>query len=165
MFIRKKKNKGGGISVQIVNKIKGRQHLVKTIGVTMEISVVEKLVVEAQYEIERLQGLDRMNFDLLKEQDLLALFLNGIENIELVGPEMILGKIFDEIGFNSVQDSLFRHLVITRLVFPVSKLKTVDYLYQYKGMHFDVSKIYRYLDKLHRKQIEQIKTIGYRHSM
>ena len=165
MFIRKKKNKGGGISVQIVNKIKGRQHLVKTIGVTMEISVVEKLVVEAQYEIERLQGLDRMNFDLLKEQDLLALFLNGIENIELVGPEMILGKIFDEIGFNSIQDSLFRHLVITRLVFPVSKLKTVDYLYQYKGMHFDVSKIYRYLDKLHRKQIEQIKTIGYRHSI
>jgi hypothetical protein len=59
---------------------------------------------------------------------------------------MLLGKIFDEIGFNAIKDDLFRYFVITRLVYPVSKLKTVDYLYQYKGIHFDVSKIYRYLD-------------------
>lgn len=40
-----------------------------------------------------------------------------------MGIELVLGKIFDEIGFNQVQDELFRDLVLYRLVFPKSKLK------------------------------------------
>jgi len=60
---------------------------------------------------------------------------------------------------------LFRHLVITRLVSPVSKLKTVDYLYKYKGISIDVDKVYRYLDKLHQQHMKLVQEIGYRHAM
>lgn len=43
---------------------------------------------------------------------------------------------------------MFRPLVLSRLVAPGSKLKTVDYLWRYSGISHDVNKIYRYLDKL-----------------
>ena len=60
----------------------------------------------------------------------------------------MLGKLLNEIGFHAIEDELFRYLVITRLVYPVSKLKTVDYLAKHKGMQLNVYSIYRYLDKL-----------------
>jgi len=44
-------------------------------------------------------------------------------------------------------------------VFPGSKLKTIDYLYRYNGVEIEISKIYRFLDKinkLYKKKIEQI---------
>jgi hypothetical protein len=51
--------------------------------------------------------------------------------MNLVGPELLLGQNFDFIGFNSIEDDLFRHLVITRIVYPVSKLKATDNLFKY----------------------------------
>jgi len=82
-----------------------------------------------------------------------------------VGPELLLGKLYDEIGFDKIPDELFRHLVITRLVYPVSKLKTVDYLFKYKGVITDVKKVYRYLDKLQTHQINQVQQISYEHTL
>src|ERR1019366_6309878 len=72
---------------------------------------------------------------------------------------------FDEIGFNTIKDELFRHLVLTRLCYPVSKLKTTDYLFKYKGITIDVESIYSYLDKLNSKQKELIQEISYSHTL
>ncbi len=83
----------------------------------------------------------------------------------MIGPELVLGKLFDEIGFNAITEDLFRHLVITRLVYPVSKLKTTDYLFKYKGVIVTVDAIYRYLDKLQKEQIEQIQKISLAHTL
>jgi transposase len=60
---------------------------------------------------------------------------------------------------------LFRHLVITRLVYPVSKLRTVDYLAKYKSLQLSVYSIYRYLDKLQKHQIDQVKNISLQHTL
>ena len=49
-------------------------------------------------------------------------------------------------------------MVIARLAFPLSKLKTIDYLYRFQGVMLDVDAVYRFLDKLNSKlqmQIEQ----------
>lgn len=83
----------------------------------------------------------------------------------MLGPEIILGKLFNEIGFNCIKDELFRHLVIARLVYPVSKLKTIDYLQKYKGITIQANDIYRYLDKLHSTQIKQVQEISFNHTL
>ncbi|WP_462221965.1 hypothetical protein [Ferruginibacter sp.] len=44
------------------------------------------------------------------------------------GSEIVLGKLFTEIGFDAIEDVLFKHSVIARLIYTVSKLKTIDYL-------------------------------------
>lgn len=77
----------------------------------------------------------------------------------------MLGKLFDEIGFGIIKDELLRHLVLSRLCYPVSKLKTTDYLFKHKGIMIDVEKIYRYLDKLNTKQKELVQQISYRHTL
>lgn len=151
--------------MQLIDKSSGSYKLYLTVGSSDKADEVERLYREGKKEIEKLRGQIRLPFYQEREQEFLDVFYNNIEDLKLVGPELLLGKLFDEIGFNKITDELFRHLVITRLVYPVSKLKTTDYLYKYKGVSYDVVSIYRYLDKLHRNQIEQVQQISYDHTL
>lgn len=165
MFVRKKPNKSGVISIQIIDKSSGSYEVLRTVGSSADPDTVNRLYREARHEISQLSGQQQFNFDKNREKELVELFFHHIEAMELAGPELLLGKLFDEIGFNAIKDELFRHLVICRLVFPVSKLKTVDYLFKYKGIHIDITKIYRYLDKLQKQQIKQVQQISYEHTL
>lgn len=165
MFIRRKTNKSGVISVQIIDKSSGKYRVVKTVGSSNDPAEVNKLVEEAHLLVPALTGQANFNFDIAREKELIDLFFRGIKEVSLTGPELLLGKLFDEIGFNKIKDDLFRHLVISRLAFPASKLKTTDYLFRYQGIQIEVDKVYRYLDKLYNKQKEAIQQISYAHTL
>jgi transposase len=165
MYLRRKINASGSTSVQVVQKVNGRLKILKTIGSSKITSEIEELYQLAHEEIMILRNAAELPFHQNLEQQYVAAFKNSIHQLRLVGPELLLGKIFDEIGFNTITDELFRHLVITRLVYPVSKLKTVDYLAKYKGVQLSVYSIYRYLDKLQKYQIEQVKNISLKHTL
>lgn len=85
------------------------------------------------------------------------------------GPEAVFGRLFDYVGYGAI-GGLFRPPVLSRLVAPGSKLKTVDYLWRYNGVSYDVNKIYRYLDKLCGRKADagdiksQIEQITFAHS-
>ena len=165
MYLRRKINASGSTSVQVVQKVNGRLKILKTIGSSKIALEIEELYQLAHEEIMILRHAAELPFHQNLEQQYVAEFKNSIQQLRLVGPELLLGKIFDEIGFNTITDELFRHLVITRLVYPVSKLKTVDYLAKYKGVQLSVYSIYRYLDKLQKHQIEQVKSISLKHTL
>ena len=137
----------------------------RTVGSSADTREIDRLFKEGKKEVEQLTGQQSLLFGQEKDTDFFDSILNSIEDYRLAGPELVLGKLFDEIGFNKIPDELFRFLVLTRIVYPVSKLKTTDYLYKYKGVLIDVVKIYRYLDKLHAKQIELIQQISYDHTL
>ena len=165
MFVRKKLNKSGIVSVQVLEKVSGKSTLVKTIGSSSDPIEITSLVIKGKQFIDTIKRQPSFYFDKDNEAQLVDLFFNGIKELSLLGPELLLGKLFDEIGFNAIKDELFRHLVLTRLCYPVSKLKTTDYLFKYKGLSIDVESIYRYLDKLNNKQKEQIQNISYTHTL
>ena len=165
MFIRKKPNKSGSVSVQIIQKNNGKYKVLKTIGSSKDLIEIDFLVQKGQKQINELEKTTELPFNAKQEFEFVDSFVKYIDSIKLVGPELLLGRIFDEIGFNQIKDELFRHLVITRLVYPVSKLKTVDYLYKYKGIEVSVYSIYRYLDKLHKEQLEKVKEISLNHTL
>ena len=165
MFVRKKPNKSGVVSIQIIDKSSGKYVVRKTIGSSVEKIEIDFLVKKAKREILSLSKQSLLPFDEAAELDFVDSFVNSIESFSLIGPELLLGRLFDEIGFNAITDELFRHLVITRLVYPVSKLKTADYLFKYKGMQISVYSIYRYLDRLHQNQIKQAKEISLQHTL
>lgn len=165
MFIRRKPNKSGVLSIQIIDKSSGKYKVLKTIGSSGDPERINSLLEEAKDYLAKLTSQTSLNFNYPKEKELMDLFFNGIREVSLAGPDLILGKLFDEIGFGKIEDSLFRDLVITRLCYPVSKLKTTDYLFRHKGVIIDVERIYRYLDKLHSKQKEQIQRISYAHTL
>jgi transposase len=165
MFVRKKPNKSGLVSVQVIDKSSGKYRVARTMGSSSDPSVIADLVQQAENLIPKLTGQQLFNFDIEQEKQIVDLFFKGIKQIQLVGPELVLGKLFEEIGFTQIKDELFRHLVIARLVNPVSKLKTTDYLFKYKGISIEVDKIYRYLDKLNDSQKETIQQISYQHTL
>lgn len=148
MFINRSRNKSGTTSVRVLQK-RGRNNvLVKSFGSSRDESEIERMVIQAREFILRQTGTYYNIFNPPPEQDVED-FIEGLSNsqISVEGPEAVFGKLFDYVGYDAV-DGLFRPLVLSRLVAPGSKLKTVDYLWRYNGVSYDVNKIYRYLDKL-----------------
>jgi hypothetical protein len=165
VFVRKKLNKSGVVSVQIIDKSSGGYILYRTVGSSSDKMVISGLVNKAKLEILEISQQTSLAFNQSLEDEYINGLIDNIESISLIGPELLLGKIFNEIGFDAIEDVLFKHLVIARLVYPVSKLKTVDYLFKYRGIEVSVYSIYRYLDKLHATQIELVQNISLAHTL
>lgn len=149
MFIRKNKNRSGTYSIQIVQKNNRSNKVIKTIGIAQTKREEDLLILLAKTEIERIQG----HQSLFVEHDDLVVenFVNGIsqDHLQIVGSELILGKIYDKIGFPTDGScNYFKNLVLCRLVYPGSKLKTVDYFRQHLNMNVSVYSVYRFLDEL-----------------
>ncbi len=162
MFVRKKKNKSGIVSVQVIDKSSGSYKVKKTIGSSSEPPEIARLVARAKKWIEDYKGELRIDFDGLERQT--HYILDSITEISVCGVEMLLGKIFDEIGFNKISSPLFKPLVLGRIENPVSKLKTTDYWSKHYNIEVGVVNIYRYLDKLHDDQQETIQKISFEHT-
>lgn len=164
MFLRKLKNRSGSTSVQIITKTNSKYKVVKTIGSGISEQEIQKLLYLGKQELARLSAQPQLfvsQNDTIVEQ-----VFDSLENasIRTVGPELIFGKIYDFIGFGAIKEDLFRHLVIARLAFPLSKLKTIEYLYRYRGIMLDIDVIYRFLDKLNSKLKGQVEQIAFTHT-
>lgn len=163
VFVRKKKNKSGVISIQAIDKSSGKYRVVKTIGSSADAAEINDLFDQGQRFIQKYKR--QIEIDFNSSDELFSKFIAGIQQVNVIGSELLLGKIFDQIGFNLIEDELFKKLVIARLCFPVSKLKTTDYLRQYQSYQVNEDKIYRYLDKLHSTQKEVVQQISYHHTL
>jgi len=164
MFIRKLKNRSGSVSVQIISKESHKYKVVKTIGSSKTEEGISLLLQQARYELNKI--LQQPSLFVSQKDVQIESFLKTLHNsnIQVIGPELIFGSIYDSIGFNKVKEELFRHLVLARLAFPLSKLKTVDYLYRYGGIDIKASNIYRFLDKLNNSLKDQVEQISFKHT-
>ncbi len=163
MFVRQKRNKSGVISIQVIDKSSDKYKVLKSIGSSSDDLEIQALIVKAQQWVKEKTG--DLVFDFTNHQHHTERVLAGINQIYVAGTELLLGKLFDNIGFNQIPDILFKQLVIARLCFPLSKLKTTDYLSKYHFIDVEVQTIYRYLDKLHKTQIQQVQQISYNHTL
>jgi transposase len=167
MYIRHKQNKSGSTSIQIISKDTGRYCVIKTIGCSSDPAELKRLLLEAKYFLHRPDNSQKILIQYEKRE---AKFTKNViqnlsnSNIHSVGPELILGPLFDRIGFNIIPSELFRHLVITRLTYPTSKLKTVDYLYRYQGKNISIDSIYRFLDTLQSSYKDKVEKVAYEYT-
>lgn len=144
MFIREKKNKSGSVSIQVVSKENGTYKVAKTIGCATERPEIDALKRQAQEAMDELKHQSSLLASNEHQQLIDSIAMLSNRNIKTIGPELIFGSIYDDIGFNQVNDDKFRHLVLVRLSFPSSKLKTVDYLRRYQGLDIKIDAIYRF---------------------
>ena len=166
MFLRRKLNKSGSVSVQIISKKSGK-YKVKTIGSSADPDEIESLVLKAKAVIREPDKSQGKLFSFESQEDkLIKNFISNLTNanIHTIGPELIFGALFDRIGFNTIKDELFRHITIARLAYPASKLKTVDYLYRYCGIQISSDQVYRFLDRLGNKHKLQAEEIAYQYT-
>jgi hypothetical protein len=165
VFLRKKRNKSGSTSVQVISKEKGAYKVLRTVGCASTPLEVELLFEKGRQIILEMRGQTEL---FIQENDvLIESFLRQLKNsqVRTVGPELVFGKIYDGIGFGKVKEDLFRHLVIARLSFPLSKLKTVSYLYRFQGLSIGIDRIYRFLDKLSNQLKNQVEQIAFQHTL
>ena len=107
-----------------------------TIGVAYNEDEVENLVNEAKEWITRENLRRHPQLDLFgeerevcdREREEVRRVLSNVSNILLNGCDLILDRTFDRIGFNRIDDEVFRKLVKARLAYPTSKAATVEYL-------------------------------------
>ena len=77
---------------------------------------------------------------------------------------IILDRVFNKVGFNQIEDEIFRKLVQSRLSYPSSKSATVEYLKNHFDEDVNLTKIYRYLEKLNHSQQDKIQDISVVHT-
>ncbi|MEW6236281.1 MAG: sulfatase-like hydrolase/transferase [Candidatus Omnitrophota bacterium] len=167
MFARKIKNHSGSVSVQVVRKEQGRYRVVRAVGTAKDGDEIERLWRQAQHFVRHPDPNQGLLFAMQTPVDQAvqsALETLSNASIRTIGPELIFGTLFDRIGFHQIPDELFRHLVLARLAYPASKLKTVDYLRRYRGMNCSVSAGYKFLDRLHSRYKSQAEKIAYEHT-
>lgn len=164
MFLRKKKNSSGSISIQVISKAKGEYKVLKSIGAGSTKQEIAKLWYIGLQEVERLKA--QTNLFISKTDTIVDQVFERLDNasIRTIGPELIFGKIYDHIGFNEIGEDLFKHLVVSRLAFPLSKLKTIDYLYRFQGISLDTDAVYRFLDKLNNSYKQKVEQIAFDHT-
>ncbi len=168
MFVRKKKNPSGVVSVQVIDKSLEKYKVVKTIGSSSDINKINDLYLQGKIWIKKRLGLKDI-FELSdsqkqEEECFTNDLLSNIENIILNGDELILNHVFRKVGFNVIEDDIFRQLVIARLSQPMSKSATVSYLKSHFNQDVHLHQIYRYLDKLYNTQQEKIQQISVEHT-
>jgi len=66
MFIRKKPNKSGLISIQVIDKSHGNYKVIKTIGSSKDPLEIETLVLEAKRYVQTIKGLLEIDFTNFK---------------------------------------------------------------------------------------------------
>ncbi|TAG90895.1 MAG: IS1634 family transposase, partial [Bacteroidetes bacterium] len=164
MFIRKKKNQSGSISIQILQKENGRNRLIKSIGSAIEQSDIALLIARAHQELEMLSK--QRGIFVSQQDSIIESFISELSNrqITTIGPELVFGRIYDYIGYSEIDKDLFRHLVVARLAFPLSKLKTIEYLYRFQGVVLNLDSVYRFLDKLNSELKDQVEQISFKHT-
>jgi transposase len=167
MFLRKKKNRSGTVSIVVVEKRKGVYREVKTIGTSNDIAEIESLFSKGKRWISDYLGkqdIFQVHDKALEERQVTEYLLSNVENILLNGNQLILSNVFKVTGFDLIEDDIFRQLVIARLSQPMSKAATVEYLKSHFDEDAQLHRIYRYLDKLYNTQQERIQQISVEHT-
>lgn len=165
MFIRSKPNKSGSFSIQIIEKQSGKYKVLETVGVAKNSKEKQALLTKAKQRVEILTCQPELSFIGQDEQSIVKYLKSGISpQVKNIGPQLVLGKIFDSVGLNSIKEEMFRHITLARLVYPSSKLKTSFYLQQHYGIASEISSIYRFLDRFYKKHKADVERIIFDHS-
>lgn len=166
MFLRKKKNRSGSISVVAVSKSRGYYKEVRCFGTADTEEEISKLYAEAQHWLKTNGNQLPIDFDdeRGRERDETIRVVDNMDAVLINGTQLLLGQIYDRIGFNRIPDEILRHLVIARVSQPRSKLATVAYLKSYYDEDVNLNHIYRYMDKLYNTQKELVQQISVEHT-
>lgn len=168
MFVRKKKNRTGSISVVVIDKSYGGYKEIKNFGVVSSEEEADVLCARAREWISTYGGQQLLDFGRTdaqeREQEETDRAFANIDAVLMNAPQLILNPIYDSIGFDRIPDEVLRHLVIARICQPQSKKATVDYLRSHFEEDYTLDKIYYYMDKLYNTQQDLVQEISVEHT-
>ncbi len=117
MFVRKKINRSGTISVVVVRKAQGKFTEVKKFGVAKSEKEADVLFQKAKVWLRTHDGQQDLDFDNRRGKELedTARVVGNMDAVLINGTQLLLDQVYDGIGFNRIPDEILRHLVIARV--------------------------------------------------
>jgi len=149
VYIRKVKSRGS-TCFQIGKKQQGKFMLVKHIGCAASPAAIEALKIKAREELKKHKYLNQLS--LLPDTDRQEAKAELLD-WKITGFHRFFGPIYDSIGFPK---NFLRDLVITRVVYPKSKLATARYMTRTLDIPATKDKIYRFMDTMSKKKLSKI---------
>jgi hypothetical protein len=164
LHIRKKKNPSGSISVQIIDRKNRGYKVIETIGCAKSEKDLNLFLELANIRLKELRKELYPNlFDFAeeekKEKEIEFISLSNDELVP-IGDELIFGRMFEELGCKKLKRLLknkyeiFKNLVVSRILYPGSKLYFLDYMFYFKNKEIDKNIVYRFLDTLYDEKIK-----------
>ena len=156
MFVRKLKSRNGNIQVQVIEKIERNNRVVKHLGTARNNLETQQLITLAQQFIDeaRIKSGKVSFFDTRYSQSEMSSFLSHL--VALGAYDSVTFHFFNyfyhSFGFDEFADDVFRDLVIARIVYPVSKARTRDWLESKLGYRhsYSLTTLYRTMEKVYR---------------
>lgn len=149
MFLRKLKNGAGTVSFQIVEKVGRTNKLVKHLGTAKTLAEQRDLEDTARLYLDKTR-LDKGILSLFDSRFEVGEFERALSRFEFLSVHntnlyRFLIHFYNLLGFDQLQNSVFRDLMLVRIMSPLSKVKTRDYLENSLGINYSLSTIYRCL--------------------
>lgn len=167
MFVRRKPNKSGSFSIQVVDKVRGHYKLIKSFGSSKSEGDLAAMEKEAADFIATFGGQTILDFERCRkdeEKGRADKLFESIVDIRQDGARLILEPIYNAMGFDALGDETLKFLSIARMCQPKSKVATVDYLKRHFDEDVNLNRIYRYMDTLYNTRREQIQQISVEHT-
>src|SRR5271157_4600031 len=163
MFIRKLRSRNGNIQVQIIEKLNRNNRVVKHLGTARNSLEIQQLTTCAQQYIDeaRIKSGKISFFDTRYTQSEMSRFLSRLLAIGAYDSVMFsfFNHFYQLFRFQNFADECFRDLVIARIIHPVSKAKTRDWLEAKLGHRYSLTAVYRGMERAYRlhyqEQLEQ----------
>jgi hypothetical protein len=138
---------------------------VESVGVAHTEREIKQLEIRARKRIGELTHQAEIRFiDQESEKQYFEAIFNQVKRVQIIGFDILLGKLYAEIGFNQIESLLFRALVLTRVSHPGSKMKAVEYMRRNHGIDYDLSTVYRFMDELITKYNDLVQRISFEHT-
>ena len=117
MFVRRKKNRSGSVSVVVVDKSRGGYREIRQFGVAHTGAEAEALCTQAREWIRRYAGQLSIDFEgeTVASGNEVDMLVSRIDGVSINGIQLLLNRIYDCVGFNRIKDDVLRHLVVARI--------------------------------------------------
>lgn len=154
MHIRKLKSRNGNLQIQVVEKVFRRDVVVRHFGTARNELEISTLINLAKQFLE----------DQRIKSGKISLFDNRYSASEMVEilSKFCIRRVLDSVTFNffyhfykvlnfdQIGNKNFADLVVARIILPVSKAKTRDFLESKLNKHYSLSGLYRIMDKIYK---------------
>lgn len=153
MYIRKLRSRNGNLQIQVVRKAGRQNKVVRHLGTARNELEINELVNLARQFIEN-QRIKSGKISLFDNR------YSTSEMIEILS-KFCIRRVLDSVtfnffyhfyrvlGFDKIGNKSFADLVIARIIFPVSKVKTRDFLESKLNKHYSLSGLYRLMEEIY----------------
>ena len=126
-----------------------KKKLIHHIGTAKSDTDLEFLMEKAQETLLELKHKDQLMLPFPDDSSLSGLRTVGEYH---QGAELVLGGLFDRLGIPLANVALLRQLIMARILHPVSKRRTAQFINTSFGAGLDEEKIYRFMDSISKSQ-------------